>query len=390
MIPAARSGSRAVADKQGTDLLYSLIDEARGYDDAVILGRGDPDLATPQHIVAAAGDALRRDEQVKSPVAGLAELRSAVAERVRRVNKIEVDPATEVVVTNGGQEAVFLAVNAALGPLEEIIVPMPTYNSYIDAIRFSGGVGVDVITDAESGFCVSADSIRAAVTDRTECILMVSPGNPTASVIDPGTVREVVQIAAEHGLTIIADEIYDQFLYGDTEHLSPASLPDGRERTLTINSVSKTYAMTGWRVGWIVAPEHLAMRVVSLKAGVSGPTSVVAQEGAIAALNGPQDCVRDFRETYGRRRQIVLDAMDAMGFTYGRPEGGQFVFADIRSTGLDSVTLVQRVLDETHVLIYPGFAFGEEWKDFVRVTFLQPEEVLRGALERVKRVVHAL
>lgn len=148
--------------------------------------------------------------------------------------------------------------------------------------------------------------------------------------------------------------------------------------------------MTGWRVGWMVGPADLMKRLAAVKAGVSGPTSVIAQRGAIAALNGPQDCVRASHEIYKWRRKIVLSAMDDMGFTYGLPEGGQFVFADISSIGLDSVTLVQHVLDETHVLIYPGFAFGEEWENFVRVTFLQPKEVLRDTLERVKREVQAL
>lgn len=378
------------SEKRGTDLLYSLIAQARQYDDAVILGRGDPDLDTPQHIVAAAGASIESGEQGESPVTGLPELREAVAERVRRVNDIEVDPETEVVITNGGQEAVFLAVNSAIGPQDEILVPMPTYNSYIDAIAFSGGVRVDVPTFVEDGFHVDVERVRDAVSERTKAIIMVSPSNPTASVIDPCTVKELVQIAVEKDLTIIADEIYDQFLYGDAEHLSPASLPGGRGRTLTINSVSKTYAMTGWRVGWVVASQRLAKAVATVKAGVSGPTSVIAQRGAVAALTGSQDCVREMHEIYRQRREIVLDAMDEMDFTYGLPEGGQFVFADIRSTGLDSVSLVRRVLDATHVLIYPGFAFGEEWESFIRVTFLQPEKVLREALERVRRAVRAL
>jgi aminotransferase len=376
--------------KRGTDLLYSLIAQARQYDDAVILGRGDPDLDTPGHIVAAANAAIEAGDETESPVTGLDELREAIARRVKRVNDIDVDSETEVVVTNGGQEAVFLMVNTLLGPGDEIIVPVPTYNSYNDAISFAGAVMVDVPTRVEDGFHIDLDRVRAAVTDRTKSLLMVSPNNPTASVIAPDTVRELIDIAVEYGLTIIADDIYDQFLYDGAVHLSPASLPAGRERTLTLNSVSKAYAMTGWRVGWVVGPAHLMKRLAAVKAGVSGPTSVIAQRGAIAALNGPQDCVREAHGIYKRRRQVVLSAMDDMGFTYGLPEGGQFVFADISSTGLDSVTLVKHVLDETHVLIYPGFAFGEAWESFIRVTFLQPEEVLRDALEQARREVLAL
>jgi aspartate/methionine/tyrosine aminotransferase len=376
--------------KRGTDLLYSLIAQARQYDDAVILGRGDPDLDTPSHIVAAANAAIEAGYETGSPVAGLDELREAIARRVKRVNNIDVDPETEVVVTNGGQEAIFLIVNTLLSPGDEIIVPVPTYNSYNDAISFAGAVMVDVPTRVDEGFHIDPDRVRAAITDRTKSLLMVSPNNPTASVIAPATVRELVKIAVENRLTIIADDIYDQFLYDGAVHLSPASLSEARECTLTLNSVSKAYAMTGWRAGWVVGPADLMKRLAAVKAGVSGPTSVIAQRGAIAALNGPQDCVREAHEIYERRRQIVLSALGDMGFTCGLPEGGQFAFADISSTGLDSVTLVKHVLDKTHVLIYPGFAFGQEWESFIRVTFLQPEEVLRDALERAKHEVLTL
>ena len=376
-----------VPRKQGTDLLYSLIAQARQYRDAVILGRGDPDLDTPAHIVAAANASIEAGERTSSPVNGLPELRQAVARRVRRVNNITVNPDSEVIITNGGQEAVFLMVQTALRPGDEILVPVPTYNSYDDAIRFAGAVKVSVPTFVDRNFVVEPARVRSAITPRTRALLMVSPCNPTAGVIPPKAVRELVEIAAEHDLLVLADEIYDQFLYDGAIHLSPASLDLGRERTITINSVSKTYAMTGWRVGWVVGPEHLMKRLSRLKTGVSGPTSVVAQRAAIAALDGPQDCVREFLEIYKRRRRLVLNALDAMGFKYGIPFGGQFAFADISPTGLDSLSLVQRVLDETHVLIYPGFAFGQEWESFVRVTYLQPDEVLRDSLERVKHVV---
>lgn len=376
--------------KRGTDLLYSLIAQARQYDDAVILGRGDPDLDTPSHIVAAANAAIEAGDNTSPSLAGLLELREAIARRVERVNNIHVDPETDVVITNGGQEAVFLIVQTLLRPGDEIIVPVPGYNTYDDAISFAGAVKVDVLTCIHEDFDVDPDRVRASVTDKTKSLLLISPNNPSANVIAPDNVRELVKVAVEHDLTIIADEIYDQFLYDGAVHLSPASLPGGWERTLTLNSVSKAYAMTGWRVGWVVGPAHLTKRVAAVKAGVSGPTSVIAQRAAVAALNGPQDCVREFHEIYKRRRRIVLSAMDDMSFNYGVPKGGQFVFADISSIGIDSVSLVQRVLDETHVLIYPGFAFGQDWENFVRVTFLQPEKILREALERVKRVVQAL
>jgi len=376
--------------KQGTDLLYGLIAQARQYSDAVLLGRGDPDPDTPAHIVAAANAAIQAGESLPTRVEGLTELREAIARRVKRVNGIQVNPATEVVVTNGGQSALLLTILSLVGPGDEIIVPVPSYNTYEDAIRFAGAIKVEVPTYVYEDFQVDPDRVRAAVTDRSRCLLMVSPNNPSAGVISPDNVRALVEIAVENNLTIIADEIYDLFLYDGAQHLSPASIAGGRERTLTLNAVSKAYSMTGWRLGWVVGPQHLMARVTSIKAGVTGPTSLISQRAALAALTGPQDCVSEFHEIYKYRRRIVMQAVSEMGFTFGVPKGGQFLFADISSSGMDSVALAQRVLDETHVLIYPGVAFGKDWERFMRITFLQPDEILRDALARVTEVVKAV
>ena len=196
--------------------------------------------------------------------------------------------------------------------------------------------------------------------------------------------REMLNIAIEHDLMILADDIYDLFVYDDFEHTSPASLPGGKERTLTLNALSKAYSMTGWRLGWIVGPADLMARVRELKAAISGGASVISQHAGIAALTGPQDAVEMMAEAYRRRRRLVLDALDEMGMTYGVPQGGQFVFADISFTGLDSAEVAQRILTEQHVLAYPGSAFSKDRKHYLRMTFLQPEDKLREGLQRMK------
>jgi len=369
---------------QGTNLLYQLIGEARAYDDVIIMGRGDPDFDTPAHIVAAAKDAMVNHHNDCTPPEGLPALREAIADRVKRVNNIDVDPETEVVVTNGGQEALFLMVLAVLSPGDEMIVPEPNYNTYADSLSFAGGVKVEVQTYAQDDFRADPADVRAAISDKSRALLLVSPNNPAASVISPSDMGAMLDIAIENDLMILADDIYDLFVYDNFEHVSPASLPGGKERTLTLNALSKAYSMTGWRLGWIVGPADMMARVKELKAAISGGTSVISQHAGIAALTGPQDAVEMMAEAYRRRRRLVLDALDAMGIKYGLPQGGQFVFADIGFTGLDSGEVAQRILTEQHVLAYPGSAFSKDRKDYLRMTFLQPEDQLIEGLERMK------
>ncbi len=371
-------------EDQGTNLLYKLIGEARGYDDVIVMGRGDPDFDTPPHIVAAAKEAMIHHHADYSPPAGRPALREAIAERVKRVNNIDVDPATEVVVTNGGQEALFLMVLATVGPGDEMIVPEPNYNTYADSLDFAGAAKVEVQTWPQEDFRADPALVRAAVTERTRALLLVSPNNPCASVISPGDMRELLDIAIEHDLMILSDEIYDLFVYDDFVHTSPASLPGGKERTLTLNALSKSYSMTGWRLGWITGPADLMARVTELKAATTGGTSVISQYAGIAALTGPQEPVEMMAAAYQRRRRLVLDALDEMGMKYGLPQGGQFVFADIAFTGLDSAEVAQRMLTEQHVLAYPGSAFSKDRKDYLRMTFLQPEDKLIEGLDRMK------
>ena len=370
--------------KDGTSLLYQLIGEARSYDDVIVMGRGDPDFDTPPHIVAAAKDAMIHHHNDYTPPQGLPALRQAIAERVKRVNNIDVDPETEVVVTNGGQEALFLMVLAVTSPGDEMIVPEPNYNTYADSLTFAGGVKVEVQTFAETDFRAHPQDVRKVITDRTRSLLLVSPNNPAASVIAPDDMQEMLDIAIEHDLMILADDIYDLFVYDNFMHVSPASLPGGKERALTLNALSKAYSMTGWRLGWIVGPADLMARVTELKAAVSGGASVISQHAGIAALTGPQDAVEMMAEAYRKRRRMVLDALDDMGMKYGMPQGGQFVFADIGFTGLDSAEVAQRILTEQHVLAYPGSAFSKDRKHYLRMTFLQPEDQLMEGLERMK------
>lgn len=370
--------------KQGTNLLYALFGEARTYDDAIIMGRGDPDFDTPEHIVVAAKEAMIQHHADYVPPDGLPQLREAIAERVKKINNIDVDPETEVVVTNGGQEALFLMIMATTLPGDEMIVPEPNYNTYNDALAFAGGVKVDISTFPQNDFRADPDDVRKAITDKTRSLLLVSPNNPAANVISPDDMDELLQIAIDHDLIILADDIYDLFVYDDFKHISTASLPGGKERTLTLNALSKAYSMTGWRLGWVVGPADLMARVKEIKTALNGGTSIIAQYAGIAALTGPQEPVEMMAAAYRKRRKMVLEALDDMGMSYGMPQGGQFVFADISFTGMGSAEVAQKILTDQHVLAYPGEAFSKDRKDYLRMTFLQPEDKLKEGLERMK------
>ena len=370
--------------KEGTDLLYALFAEAGTYDDAIIMGRGDPDFDTPEHIIAAGKDAMVNHHADYVPPEGLLSLRQAIAERTQRVNGFSVDPETEVVVTNGGQEALFLMVMATIGQGDEIIVPEPNYNTYHDAVNFSGGVKVAVNTFPDSDFRADPADVRAAVTDKTRALLLVSPNNPAANVISPDDMKAMLQIAIDHDLVILSDDIYDLFVYDDFEHINPSVLPGGKERTLTLNALSKAYSMTGWRLGWVVGPADLMTRVKEIKAALNGGTSVISQYAGLAALTASQEPVEMMADSYRRRRKMVLEALDEMGMSYGMPQGGQFVFADISFTGMGSADLAQKILTDQHVLAYPGEAFSRDRRDYLRMTFLQPEEKLAEGLKRMK------
>ena len=376
--------------KRGTEVLYGLIAQTRGYDDAIVLGRGDPDFDTPAHIVAAAREAMVRHAHESSPPEGILPLREAIAERTERINGVSFDPETEIVFTNGGQEALFLMVVAAIAEGEALLVPEPNYNTYKDAVAFARGTTVGMPTYPQEAFRVDPARVREHLTADMRALLLVSPNNPAASVISPQDQLELVAIAQQNDLLILADDIYDLLVYDDFVHTSPASLPGGKERTLTLNAFSKAYAMTGWRTGWVTGPAALMARVRDLKAALSGPVSIVSQYAGLAALTGPQDEMLEMQAAYHRRRRIVLDHLDAMGFSYGTPQGGQFVFVDISHTGLSSLELSQRILDEAHVLAYPGGAFSESMDHFLRITFLQPETTLRDGLGRMKRAMDAI
>ncbi|MBP8293216.1 MAG: aminotransferase class I/II-fold pyridoxal phosphate-dependent enzyme [Caldilineaceae bacterium] len=377
---------RAVA-ADGTKLRYALMELAGQIPDAITLGRGDPDLDTPAHVIAAARAAIldgRAD--LPLPVAGLLPLREAVAENLRRQNGVPVQR-EDILITDGGQEALYLLMQALLDPGDEILVPDPRYTSYDEAIHQAGAKMVLVPTYPEDNFDLRAAEVEAAITPKTKAILIISPSNPTSAVVSPANLRAIAEIAQRHNLVVISDEIYEKFVYPPAQQISVASLPGMYERTVTLGGFSKTYAMTGWRVGYVAAPADFIATLTAVKAATTGPLSAVSQYAALAAATGPQDVVAEYREIYRRRIQLMKNGLRDLGFTFGEPQGAFFVYTNAASSGLAAFELSYLLLKEGHVLIFPGTAFGEKWVDWLRVSVLQPEDQLTLALERMAGVL---
>lgn len=381
------SGQKKVSDS-GTQLRYKMMEMAAAMDDVITLGRGDPDLDTPRHIVEAAQDALRWGAALEVPPAqGLLELRQAIAGKLQRDNNIVVDPETEVQVTTGGQEALFFLVQALVNPGDEILMPDPRYTSYDGAINMAGGKIVSVPTYEEDDFDLRPEEVEACITPNSKALLLVTPSNPTSGVISPESIQRLAEIAQERNLFVISDEIYDRYLYDDAVHLSIASLPGMKDRAITLNAASKAYAMTGWRVGYLAAPAPLIDAIRGFKSTASRATSVVSQWAAAAALNGPQDCVEEYRAIYDERRRVLMAGLDRMGFVYGRPKGAFYVFPNASSVGIPAEELSYRFLEDGHVLVFPGNSFGDAWGQHLRISFLSPKERLQEATARMARVL---
>lgn len=384
--PSVADGQADRLKDEGTKQRYNLIERAETMSDVIALGRGDPDLPTPAHIVEAAKEAIDDGVDEDSDPAGLPELRSAIAEKLDRENGVKVDSTDGVVVTTGGQEGLFLLVQAIIRPGDEIIVPDPRYTSYDVAIQMAGGVMVSVPTSEEDGFDLHPRAVEQAITPKTRAILLVSPGNPTAGTITPANIEGIASIARKHDLIVISDEIYEKLLYDGHEHLSMGSLPGMGDRTITLNGFSKAYCMTGWRIGYLAGPVEIMRRVRELKALCSAGAPTVSQMAGLAALTGPQDSVEEYRSIYERRRRIMLDALDRMGFTYGEPRGAFYVWVNASSIGMDSIDLSYKLLEEANVLAFPGTGFGDQWVDYMRIAYLAPEAELSEALARMERV----
>lgn len=375
---------RAVAS-DGTQLRYALMEMANG-PDVIALGRGDPDLATPAHIIQAMKDAIREQRTGITPVGGMPELREAIANKLREENKLPVT-AANVIVTTGGQEGLFLIMQTLLDPGDEVLVPDPRYTSYDEAIESAGGKMVMIPTDHEDAFNLKPEAVEAAITPRTKALLIVTPSNPTGGIVTENRLRGIAQVAIKHNLIVISDEIYEKFVYDGWNHFSIGSIPGMEERTITLNGFSKTYAMTGLRVGFIAAPYNFIDAMTKVKAVTTGPAATISQWGGLAALTGPKEPLYEFQRIYTERRQVMMDGLRAMGLDFSDPRGAFFLWTNSASTGIHATELSYLLLKEGRVLIFPGTGFGENWGGYLRISILQSTDLIQEAMDRMRPIV---
>ena len=356
-------------------------------DDVISLGVGEPDFDTPRQIIEAGVESLREGRTHYTSNYGTVELRRALSAHLERRYGVRYDPATELLITVGASEAVDLALRATCDVGDEVILHEPSYVAYVPAIVFAGGTAVRVATRYEDDFALDPAAVEAAITPRTKALFLGYPCNPTGAVLTPEIQDALAEIAIRHDLLVYSDEIYDRLAYGSYAHRAFSSLPGMRERTILMGGFSKAYAMTGWRVGWLAAPAGMLEGIVKVhQYGImSAPT--VAQDAALVALvEGEPDVERMLAE-YDRRRRLIVDGFNALGLQTFEPLGAFYAFPRITSTGLDSETFAARLLEEEHVAVVPGGAFGASGEGHVRACYATSYEQLEEALRRIGRFV---
>jgi aspartate aminotransferase len=359
-------------------------------------GAGEPDFATPTHIVDAAVEACRDSRNHHyTPTAGLPELRAAVAVKTTRDSGYECE-ASQVVVTNGAKQAVAETFQALLDPGDEVLLPAPYWTTYPEAIRLADGTPVVLPTTEASGFRVSVEQLEAAWTPRTKALLFVSPSNPTGVVYPPGEVEAIGRWALERGVWVVTDEIYEHLTYGDHRFTSvPVMVPELADTCVVLNGVSKTYAMTGWRLGWIIAPRDVAAAVTNLQSHVCSNVDNVAQQAALAAVTGDLDAVAMMRRAFAERGRIMHELLSLIpGVRCLPPEGAFYCFPSFEallgrefggSTPATTLELCELALDEARVAIVPGEAFGAP--GYARLSFALSDELLVEGLERLGKLL---
>jgi aminotransferase len=351
--------------------------------DVISLGIGEPDFITPAPILKAGVASLERGETQYTSNSGTLKLRSALSRHLQRLYGVGYNAADEILITVGVSEALYLAMTAVLNRGDEVIIPEPCFVAYAPEVVFAGGSPVIVPTYVEDQFQVTAATIEAAVTPRTKAILLGYPNNPTGAVMTREVMLEITAVAEEHDLLLISDEIYDRLVYG-IEHTCVPALPGMRERTILLGGFSKSYAMTGWRIGYACATPGMldAMRKVHQYTIMSAPTT--AQAAALAALEIGDEHVESMRREYDRRRRLVVDGFNTLGLDCFEPRGAFYAFPSVARSGMSSDEFANRLLQEERVAVVPGEAFGRSGNGFVRASYATAYEKLAEALNRME------
>lgn len=351
---------------------------------------GQPDFDTPANIKEAAKKALDQGVTAYSSNYGDIRLRRAIAEKLERMNHLKVDPTKEIMVTCGGEEAVAAALFALLEKGDEVLLADPSYIPYSSLTKIAEAEPVYVPLDEKNGYCFDLEKLEAAITNKTKLLILCTPGNPTGTMMDEESLRKLAEICCRHDILVLADEAYEQVLYDGNKHISIASLPGMWERTITVQSFSKTYSMCGWRIGYLVAPAELMRIVVRAHQTVAMNACSFGQLGALEALTGPQDSLYAMLAEFDRRRLLLYNGLKELGIPCSRPQAAFYLFPDIGEFGMDSFTFAELLLDKYGVATVPGVEFGKNGENHLRISYATSFEDCQMGLHRIAQCVSDL
>lgn len=367
-----------------------FFDIANEMDNVISLSIGEPDFTTPWHVREAGIESLQKGKTWYTPNRGFAELREEICNYFTRRFAVDYDPDSDVLVTVGGSEAIDLCVRSLVNPGEEVLIPQPSFVCYEPMVQMARGVPVIIETKIENNFRLTAQELKEHITDKTKLLILPYPNNPTGGVMRREHMEEIAEVIKRHDIMVLSDEIYSELTYGDRPPVSFAAIEDMKERTVVVNGFSKSYAMTGWRLGYALGPEEIIAQMTKLHqyAIMSAPTT--AQYAAIEALRHGDNDIEKMRTQYNMRRRLLVDGLRGMGLSCFEPEGAFYVFPCIRSSGLTSEEFCERLIREERVAVVPGTAFGACGEGFVRVSYSYSVKHITEALKRMERFVKKL
>ncbi len=364
---------------------------AQGIPDAIGLSLGEPDFTSPKHALDAGWQAAKEGKTHYAPTNGIPELREALAKKAYGNYGLSYDPNSEILITVGGTEAIFLALMGLINPGDEVLIPNPGFVCYEPSVLLAGGVPVYAPLFEKNDFRPSINDVMSLVTDKSRVMILNYPNNPTGAVLSYDEVAALAKIAVERDLIVISDEVYEKIIYDNAKHYCLATFPGMRERTLIINSFSKTYAMTGLRVGYVYGPKELISSIWLMHQYTVACVNSLAQYIALAALRGPQDFVRNMVKEFDRRRRLVHKRLNEIeGFDCALPKGAFYVFPNIKGFGMSSEEFVAFLVREAHVTVVPGSAFGSYGEGYIRISYAAAYEQLEEALNRIEKAVKRL
>lgn len=365
--------------------IRKFFDIANEMEDVISLSIGEPDFSTPWHVRQEAIDTLQQGKTWYSPNRGFMELRQEICKWLERKYHVSYHPETEVLVTVGGSEAIDLCIRSLINPGDEVLIPEPSFVCYVPMTEMAKGVPVIIETKVEDNFRLTAKALREKITPKSKLLILPFPNNPTGAVMRRKHLEEIAEVVREHNLIVLSDEIYGELTYGKTGHVCFSEIEGMKERTVVVNGFSKTYAMTGWRLGYAVGPHQIIDSMTKLHqyAIMSSPT--MAQYAATEALKNGDDDIAYMRSQYDARRRLIVDSFNKMGLSCFEPEGAFYVFPCIKSTGLTSEQFAEELLYKEHVAVVPGNAFGDSGEGFLRVSYSYSLNHITEALSRIER-----